>query len=71
MVSTGLLWSTRLTNKAKQNYNIFAIFSLAVIGLCEVDEHPHISLTIPNQHIKEINRNFDGNLIQFVPVLLE
>ena len=50
--STGLRRSSRLDNKPKQKYGIFAKFSLEVIGACEVDKKPHISLTRANQHIQ-------------------
>ena len=45
--------SERLAKKTKQKYGLFAKFSLAVIGACEVAKKPRIFLTISNQHIRE------------------
>ena len=50
IVSTGLRRSVRLANKPKQKYGLFAKFSLAVIGACEVNNTP------PNQRIHELYR---------------
>ena len=63
--STGLRISASLANKHKQKYGLFAKFSLSVIGACEVANNPHIFLTIANQNIHEINRQFDGTLNHF------
>ena len=65
IVSTGLSRSVRLANKPKQKYGLFAKFSLALIGACEVANNSHIFLTRVNQHIQEINRHFDGTLNHF------
>ena len=45
LASTSLSISDRLDNKPKQRYGLFAKFSLAVIGACEVDNNPYIFLT--------------------------
>ena len=62
LASTGIMRSSKLDNKPKQNDVLFAKFSLAVIGACGVAKNPHIFLTITNHNIKEINRHFDGTL---------
>ena len=67
--STGLRRSAGLANKHKQKYSLFDKFSLAVIVACELDKNPHIFLTIVNQHIQEINRNFDGTLNHYSPMI--
>ena len=69
MASTGTRRSIRLTDKPKQKYGLFAKFSVAVIGACEVDNNPHIFLTRENQHIQKINRHFDGNLNNVGPMV--
>ena len=58
-----------MANKPKLKYGLFAIFSLAVIGACEVDKHPHIFLTRAIQHIQEINGHFNGTLNHFVTMV--
>ena len=65
LASTGLRGYSRLDNKSKQKYGLFAKFSLAVIGACEVAKNPHILLTRANQHIQEINRHFHVTLNHF------
>ena len=67
--STGLWRSYRLANKPKQKYVLFAKFWLALIGACEVANNPHNFLTRTNQHIQEINRQFDGNLNHYGPMV--
>ena len=67
--STGLWRSSRLANKPKQKYGLFSKFSLAFIGAYEVDNNPHNFLTITNQNIQEINRQFDGNLNHYGPMV--
>ena len=58
-----------MANKPKQKYGLFAKFSLAVIGACEVAKNPQIFLTRANQRIQEINRHFDVTLNHFGPKL--
>ena len=67
LASTGTIISSRLANKPKQDYGLFAKLSLLVFGVCEVAMHPHIFLAGENQHIQEINRKFDGSLNHLVP----
>ena len=43
--STGISRYSRLDNKPKTKYGLFAKISLAVIVACEVDNNPHIFLT--------------------------
>ena len=69
LASTCLRRSARLANKTEQNHGLFAKFSLAVIGSCDVAKNPHIFLTITNRHIQEINRHFDGTLNTFDPMV--
>ena len=58
-----------MANKPKQKYGLFAKLSLALIGACEVAKNPHTFITRENQHIREINRNFYGNLNHFGPMV--
>ena len=58
-----------LDNKPKQKYGLFATFSLAVVGACEVSNNTKIFLTRSNQHIQEINRHFDTTLNNFGPMI--
>ena len=69
MVSTGLRKSSRLTNKTNQKYGLCAKFRLSVIGACKLAKNPGIFLTRANQHIQEINKQFDGTLNNFGPML--
>ena len=52
VASTGLRIYAMLDNKPRQKYSLFDIFSLAVIGACEVEKNPHIFLTRSKQHIQ-------------------
>ena len=67
--STKFSRSKILDNNPKQKYGFFSKFSLAVIGTCEVAKNPHIFLTRKNQHIQEINIQFDGTLNHFGPMI--
>ena len=69
LVSTSVRIHYRLDNKPKQKYGLFAKFLLSVIGACKVAKNPHIFLTRENQHCQEINRQFDGTLYNFGPML--
>ena len=69
MASTGPKISTRLANKPKQEYGLFAQLLLAVVRACYVDKNLHIFLTRSNQRIQEINRHFYGTLNNFGPML--
>ena len=69
LASKSLRRSSGLDNKPKQKYFLSAKCSLAVIGACEVVKKPHILLIITNQHIQEINRQFDGTLNHFGPMV--
>ena len=71
MASTGLRISVGLANKPRQKYGVFAKLPLAVIGACEVDKNPQIFLTRSNHNIWEINRNFDGTLNNYGPMVFE
>ena len=69
LVSTGFRISARLAHKPRQRYGFFDQFLLAVIGACEVAKKPNIFLPRSNQLIQEINRNFDGTLNHYGPIL--
>ena len=69
LAPTGLRRSERLANETRQKYGLVAKFSLSLIGTCEVIKNPHIFLTRANQHIKEINKHFDGNLNHYDPAV--
>ena len=69
MEPTGLKISARLANKPRQVYGLFAKFSLALIGACEVAKNFQIFLTRANQHIQEISRHFYGTLNNFGPMV--
>ena len=59
-----------MANKSKQKYGIFAKFSLAVIGACEVANNPHIFINRANQYIQEIHRHSDVTLNHFGPIVI-
>ena len=69
LASSGLRRYTRLANKTRKKNSLFTKFSLAVTGACKVDKNPHVFLTRSNQHIQEIDRNFDGNLKHYGPMV--
>ena len=49
LASTGFRISSRLANKPKQKYGLYAKLSLSVIVACEVAKNTHIFLTRANQ----------------------
>ena len=67
--STSFRISTKLANKPRQKDYSFAKLSLSVIGARDVAKNTHIFLNVSNQHIKEINRHFDGTLNHYVPMV--
>ena len=69
VASTGIRRYARLDYKTKQKYGLFDKSPLTVIGSCEVAKNPHIFLTTENQHINEINWQYDGTLNQFGPMI--
>ena len=69
LAPTGLRRSERLANETRQKYGLVAKFSLSLIGTCEVDKNPYIFPTKANQHIQEINANFDETLNHFGPMV--
>ena len=60
----------RLDDKTKKICGLFYKFSVSVVGSCEVKK-PHIFITIANQHIQKINRQFDGTLNHFCLMVFE
>ena len=69
MSSTGLRRYERLANKPGKKYGLFSKLLLSVMGYCEVYKNPHTFITRENQHIQEINSNFDGTLNNYGPML--
>ena len=67
--STGLRVYTRLDNKPRKKYGVFAKFLLVVNLVCEMAKNPHIFITRANQHTQEINRHFDGTLNHYGPMV--
>ena len=55
--------------KPNKIYSLSAKISLELVESHEVANNPHIFLTRANQHIQEINRQFDGNFNIFGPIL--
>ena len=69
LTSSGLGRYASLDNKRKQKYGSFDELSLELIGACEVFKNPHIFLTMANQNIQEISRQFDGTSNRFGPMV--
>ena len=60
-----------MDNTPRKKYGLFAKFSLAAIGECEVDKNPHIFLIKVDEHGQENNRHFNGTLNIYGPVVFE
>ena len=69
MASTGIMISSRLATKLKQEYGLFDKFSLTVVLERYMDKNPRVFLTRTNQHIQEVNRHFDRNPNCFGPMI--
>ena len=69
MASTGIMISSSLATKLKQEYGLFDKFSLTVVLACYMDKNPRVFLTRTNQHIQEVNRHFDRNPNCFGPMV--
>ena len=68
LASTGIQKLPRMSQKARQQSNIFGLFvilSLALIRTFEAITRPNIFLMRANKHIQKINQQFDVTLNHF------